>query len=223
RPSPSPTLDRLAARGLLFEDSVSQSSWTMPSVASIFTGLHPRSHGAAGMNRASGDAMSRAEFLADAVLTWAELAQRAGLTTVGVSANPLVGRATNLAQGFETFSELPWNSKIFGWPPATEVNALFLDWLRQHRAWRFVAYLHYMEPHDPYSPPARLRAPPSPGMDSRIATGWATPLANAINFHGAPPLSAAEIGHLRALYDGEIRPWDETLGELLRDLEALGV
>src|SRR4029453_14458603 len=40
RPSPSPTLDRLAARGLLFEDSVSQSSWTMPSVASIFTGLH---------------------------------------------------------------------------------------------------------------------------------------------------------------------------------------
>src|SRR2546430_5626984 len=46
RPSPSPTLDRLAADGLVFENAIAQSSWTLASVASILSGLHPRSHGA---------------------------------------------------------------------------------------------------------------------------------------------------------------------------------
>src|SRR5205814_7135769 len=44
-PSPSPNLDRLAERGLLFEQAIAQAPWTTPSVATILTGLHPRSHG----------------------------------------------------------------------------------------------------------------------------------------------------------------------------------
>src|SRR5439155_2693639 len=44
-PSPSPTLDALAARGVLFETMVAQSSWTMPASATLLTGLHPRDHG----------------------------------------------------------------------------------------------------------------------------------------------------------------------------------
>jgi len=47
-PSPSPVVDRLATGGLVFEHVVAQSSWTMPSVATLFTGLHPRSHGVVG-------------------------------------------------------------------------------------------------------------------------------------------------------------------------------
>src|SRR5262249_6040508 len=37
-PSPSPALDRFAARGLVFDVAVGQASWTMPAVASIFSG-----------------------------------------------------------------------------------------------------------------------------------------------------------------------------------------
>src|SRR5262249_30555817 len=40
-PSPSPNLDALAAAGLVFTQAIAQSSWTLPSVASLFTGLHP--------------------------------------------------------------------------------------------------------------------------------------------------------------------------------------
>src|SRR5262249_29981759 len=43
-PSPSPTLDAFARRGLRFEQTIAQASWTMPSVASVLTGLHPRVH-----------------------------------------------------------------------------------------------------------------------------------------------------------------------------------
>src|SRR5206468_10982811 len=44
-PSPSPTLDALAARGALFEQNVADASWTLPSTASILTALYPLAHG----------------------------------------------------------------------------------------------------------------------------------------------------------------------------------
>jgi arylsulfatase A-like enzyme len=219
-PSPSPTLDRFAGRGLVFEDSVSQSSWTMPSVASILTGLHPRSHGAPGMRGVGGEVNPETGFLADALVTWPELAQRAGLTTVAVSANPLMSGATNLAQGFETLVELPWGSTTDEWSHASDVNRLFLDWLARHRAWRFVAYLHYMEPHDPYWPPESMRPPPPPGLRPLVAQGR---VAKTVKTKGAAPLSDLEVEYLRGLYAGEVRAWDEQFASLLRGLESAGV
>jgi arylsulfatase A-like enzyme len=219
-PSPSPTLDRLASRGLVFEDSISQSSWTMPSVASILTGLHPRSHGTPGMRGVAGDVTPETGFLADALVTWPELAQRAGLTTVAVAANPLMSRATNLAQGFETLVELPWGSTTDAWSPASDVNRIFLDWVAGHRAWRFVAYLHYMDPHDPYWPPESMRPPQPPGLRPLVAQGR---VAKATKTKGAPPLTPVEVEYLSKLYTGEVRAWDEQLAALLHGLESAGV
>lgn len=218
-PSPSPTLDALARRGLVFEDSVSQSSWTMASVGSILTGLHPRSHGAPPVTGRQPGADPSWGFLAERLVTWPELAQQAGITTVGVSANPLISRGTNLAQGFETFTEFPWDGRRHGWYAATEVNQHFLDWLDRNRAWRFVAYLHYMEPHDPYAPPPAMRPPPPAGLDRRLVAGDVTPAANAINVRGGAPLPAEAIAYLRQLYDAEIRVWDDALASLLAELE----
>lgn len=42
----SPALDRLAAEGVVFTNATSVSGWTLPSVASIFTGRYPKDHGA---------------------------------------------------------------------------------------------------------------------------------------------------------------------------------
>ncbi len=222
-PSPTPTLDALAAGGTVFENAVSQSSWTLPSVASLFTGLHPRTHGTPGMATAGGDPETRGRILADALLTWAELAQHAGITTVGVSANPLVTRATNLAQGFEAFEELPWDGARFDWRPASDINRRFLEWLETNRDWRFVAYLHYMEPHDPYDPPAALRPPPPAGIRPGVASGRITPLAKAVNFRGAPGLSATELTYVRELYDADVRAWDQSFAALLQGLAAARV
>jgi arylsulfatase A-like enzyme len=223
-PSPSPTLDRLAGEGLLFEQAVAQSSWTMPSMASLFTGLHPRSHGALGdLRHRRGDDVPGGEFLADDVVTWAELAARAGITTVGLSANPLVSRATNLAQGFETFVDFPWDPAGRNWTPAAEINRAFLRWLAPNRGYRFAASLHYMEPHDPYTPPAALRPAAPAGVRPNVAAGWIRDLANRVNWHAGPPAPPAEIEHLRRLYAGEIRAWDDALAGLLEGLDALGL
>ena len=44
----SPRLDAFAAEAVLFERALAQSSWTLPAMASLFTGLEPQSHGATG-------------------------------------------------------------------------------------------------------------------------------------------------------------------------------
>src|SRR5438128_505163 len=213
-PSPSPVVDRLAAGGLVFEQAVAQSSWTMPSVATLFTGLHPRSHGVVGASADGAPAASDPGFLADTLPTLAERAEAAGVTTVGVSGSPLVSRATNLARGFETFVEFGWDRARNDWPPAAEVNARFLAWLARNRALRLLAHLPYMDPHDPYTPPAALRPPAPPGVRPAVAAGQAEGLARRVNAPGGSALSGAEVEHLRRLYDAEIRAWDAELGTL---------
>jgi arylsulfatase A-like enzyme len=228
RPSPSPNLDRLAERALVFEQAIAQSSWTVPSVATLFTGLHPRSHGAWLASHDDTDGASDVMFLPDSLPTLAGEAQRAGITTVAVSANPLVSHGTNFAQGFETFVEFGMESrerpdgKAKDWAPAADVDAKFLAWLRRNRGRRFLAYLHYMEPHDPYTPRGE-RPPPPPGLSPALAHGEVFDAAQRIDWHGGAPLPEPVVAWLRQLYDGEIRGWDDELGRLLPALDALGV
>jgi arylsulfatase A-like enzyme len=222
-PSPTPALDAFAARGLVFDVTVAQSSWTMPSVAALLTGLHPRSHGAVGPDVQAADGQGTGTFLPDALVTLAEVAQGAGVTTMGVSTNVLIGRATNLAQGFETFVELPFDDHARDYAPATAVNREFLAWLARARGLRFLAYLHYMEVHGPYGA-ARSRPPDAPpSMRADLAAGDIHDFARKMNRRQVPPPTPVEVAHLRALYDQDVRRWDHAFGELVAALDAAGV
>jgi arylsulfatase A-like enzyme len=214
QPSPSPTLDRLAADGLVFDAAVSQAPWTAPAVATYFTGLNPLSHGV----RGAGGPI----FLADAHRTLAEEAARAGITTLGVSANPLVARGTNFAQGFEVFREFGWDRARQRWAGAATVVAAALADLRAARGRRFLAYLHFMETHDPYAAAPDLHPPAPAGVSPRAAAGKAHELAQAQREGGTAP-SAEDLAYLRTLYDAAIRSWDRQLGVLLDGLERLGL
>jgi len=223
-PSPSPTLDRLAAGGTLFEHAISQSSWTLPSVGTILTGLHPRSHGMVGGpsgDRAEAQSDGNGAYLPDSVRTIASEARLAGITTLGVSANPIVSSATNLARGFETFVEFPSARARTNWTPARAVDDSFLTWLRENRRYRFFAYLHYMEPHAPYSPPEALRPAPPADATPHLLAG--VPPVRRVNLRRGPLVPSSQLTYLRALYDGEIRAWDDELATLLRGLEELGL
>ncbi len=226
-PTMTPQLDRLAARGLVVDEMVSASSWTMPSVATLFTGLYPQSHGVLGRppdeRFATGEAGVDPAFLSDALPTLATQAQESGITTVAVSANPVVSRATNFARGFETFVETGWDRKRRNWTPAGEVNATFIRWLRANRGRRFLGYLHYMEPHDPYTPTPALRPAPPPGVRAAIASGDVEGVSRRLRHGVGPPLPPHELGYVRTLYGLEIRDWDAALAPLVDALDRLGV
>jgi arylsulfatase A-like enzyme len=224
-PSASPTLDRLAGEGLVFDRAVAQSSWTLPSVASIFTGLHARSHGV-GVGR--GDTPTRGAysdwaFLPDALPTLSGQAQAAGITTVAVVGNWLISRGTNFARGFESFVEFRPDGTHRVVARASEINAAFLRWLRHNADKRFLAYLHYIDPHAPYAPPDGFRPLPPAAVRPKVAAGEIDTLKKTIDGSRGVQLPPHEASYLRALYDAEIRYWDTELGRLLDALASFGL
>ncbi len=89
----SPYLERLAESGVVFSQALASSTWTKPSVASLFTSLHPSAH------RAKGNQ----DFLSGSVVTLAEVLRDAGYATLGVTANPLIAPTFGFTQGFMDF------------------------------------------------------------------------------------------------------------------------
>lgn len=91
----TPNLDAFASSSTRFVDDVSAGVWTLPSMASILTGLYPAQHG---MNRPD-------RPLSAALETVPQLLDRHGYRTAGFSANPHIGRAFGLDRGFQEFHE----------------------------------------------------------------------------------------------------------------------
>lgn len=89
----SPTMDRLAEEGALFEVVTSSSSWTMPAHASLFTGLPEFVHG---VDRSSRQLIPDKRTLAEAM-------QAAGYRTVGIWSNLFFDPQFGLDQGFEAY------------------------------------------------------------------------------------------------------------------------
>ncbi len=124
----SPNLDRFAAQGVVFEQAIAPAQWTVPSHASMFTGLYPTAHGVVQSSRAlSTDRPHLAETLRDA-----------GYDTVGFCNNPLVGILNNgFKRGFRTFynyggafPSLPQSSSHLPWPLSRAAEA-YTQFLRR--------------------------------------------------------------------------------------------
>ena len=89
----SPNLDRLAGAGVLFEQHVSSSSWTLPGHASLFTSVPDAVHGCSDTPFA----------LAEEHTTLAERFRESGWATGGFFAGPYLHPAFGLSQGFEHY------------------------------------------------------------------------------------------------------------------------
>jgi arylsulfatase A-like enzyme len=90
----TPNLDRFAAQGALFEQAVSPAQWTIPSHASLFSGLYPTAH----------QVTQSSHTLSPDIPHLAEILSAAGYQTVGFCNNPLVGILNNgFKRGFQVF------------------------------------------------------------------------------------------------------------------------
>ncbi len=202
----SPTIDRLAKEGVLFEKAISQSSWTWPATATLLTGLYPYTHG-----------VTKAEqcYLAQRLPCAGEIFQGEGFRTKGVSANPLICEAQNFDQGFEELVE------IFH-EPAEVVNEHAIPYLRAQGDERFFLYLHYMDPHYPYAPPEEDLRHFREGRDGEKDNKIYKAIAEAKN-QVVLQKFAGEVQYLTDLYDGEIRHFDNHLEKLLNVLTETGL
>ncbi len=117
----SPCIDAFATEATLFRRAVSTAQWTIPSHASMFTGLYPSAHGV----------LQSYSVLPDAVPTLAERLSAGGYYTAGFCNNPLVGVINNgLRRGFYSF--LNYSGLLTSRPNQAGVPS---GWLDQYRQW----------------------------------------------------------------------------------------
>lgn len=242
----TPFLKKWAANARVFENCFSTAGSTIPSHASMFTGLLPSEHG------------THAEhtFLDDRHTTIAEILKHDGYQTFLYSANPNISKSVNFHQGFEV-EEHPWDkryrsaairivqrkiaSEVHGGGLLQKIRAgretnlgveatgglnqrALIDWLNKRNKKRpYFAFLNYMEAHQPLIPAKeyRLRMMSAPKVEKsyKIDGSWRHTFLYTF---GLDEYSDEKLEIMAATYDATLLELDELFQTLIETLEARG-
>jgi len=247
----TPELDRWAAGARVFENCLSTAGYTLPSHASLFTGLLPSEHCADNDHTR----------LDDRYTTIAELLRSAGYRNYLYSANPHVSSAGNFDQGFD-LAEHPWSprfsqraalivrGKLLERDSTSELARAFeraernegrlsawnikaagelaqqalLDWLdASDRRRPFFAFVNYMEAHRPLVPPRRYRERMMAAADvERSYEVDRSWLPTWEYTFGLREFDDRQIELTRATYDAALAELDDLFARLIQALQARG-
>jgi choline-sulfatase len=171
-PGTTPTFAALAARGVRFTNAYTTVPTTFPAHASIMSGLYPAGHGVHENGR----------NLDGRVPLLAERLRAKGYTTAALVSGYPLERRFGLDRGFDLYDD------EFG-PGGNERTAALttdraLAWLASSRDRPIFLWVHYYDPHEPYSPPEPFR--------SRFATD---------PYRGEIAYMDAELGRLLAAFE----------------------
>lgn len=214
----SPTLDALAARGVCFEDVTAAAPWTLPSHATMLTGLYPSHHGV----------RSHETRLSEDVVTLAEEFHEDGFQTFAVVNTHNVGAPQfRLRQGFEEFryvietEEDPGTGRVRTFNSGETIVSTAKELLAGRAGDEpFFLFLHFYDAHTDFTPKSEYRerfvAPYSGSLD-----GSTTQLAEARQ--RMETLSDDDLRFLQELYEAEIRQLDDLLGRFFVWLESEGL
>jgi len=244
--STTPHVAAWADAARVYENCVSVGSTTVPSHASLFTGLLPSEHGAHNMQ----------PVLDESFDTIAELAKRNGYATYLFSENPYISADGKFDQGFD-LSEHPWDQRYReqalritqgkipdeqrrrqlqasfqrGTLPIRRIKAAgelaqqgVESWLATLTTGRpFFIVLNYMEAHHPLLPPRKYRERfMTPEQVQRSYEGelsWEAAWSYAV---GLADLSDEQLELIRLTYDAALAELDDLFGGLLASLEKSG-
>ncbi len=219
----TPHLEAFAREGVVLTNARSQAACTFPSVNSLLTSRLPatflRRGGTLG--------------IPETVRSLPEILREKGYATAAVSASTVVRNmpskvnpAGGFGRGFEVFDESCHLQR------ADCVSGKALELLPKDDSRPWFLYLHYMEPHAPYRPPAdhprRIAATFARAREQGVS-GWARkgeiwPIVRHL-YEGQARyrLTPQNLGHLSDLYDEEIASIDEQLGKLFEALRERGL
>jgi arylsulfatase A-like enzyme len=149
-PPTPPGVDALAQRGILFENAYAPMPQTLPSHATLFTGLSPRRHGA----------LENAYALSGAAETLAELLSDRGYQTAAFIGARILDDTTGMEQGFDVFDQPTGVARDKQHPVerrADSVTDSALAWaLTRHTNGKpYLLWAHYYDAHGPWEPAAR--------------------------------------------------------------------
>jgi arylsulfatase A-like enzyme/4-amino-4-deoxy-L-arabinose transferase-like glycosyltransferase len=251
--STTPRLDAWARGARVFENATSAAGHTLPSHASLFTGLLPSEH----------CVHHESPRLDDRFATLAELLRGAGYQTFLYSENPHVAAgSSNLAQGFDAV-EHPWSPAraeaarrivLAKLPPEDRSSELperlaaserglaplsawnikaagelaeqaVVEWLeRRDPARPWFVFVNYMEAHRPTIPPRRFRERMLPPAEVDASYRVDRSWLPTWEYtFGLREMGERELELTRATYDAALAELDELTAGLLEALESRGL
>lgn len=229
----SPNLNKIAEKSVIFENAVSQSSWTLPSHSSIFTGKYPSNH----------KAIMTHQKLNQEETTLTEILNTKGFYTAGFIGGPYCQSRYGIGQGFMTYRDRLdfWNyipifdslrfRLIIDWfspnlnrilgidneKTSTEINKEVFKWLEKNKDQTFFMFINYFDPHSPYN------------LGSKFKKYFTTNTMSYYYVDSAFSIKRNEdfpedvIDYMLKLYDTEIFYLDLNLGKLFNKLDEFGI
>lgn len=230
----TPNLDRLADQGVLFETVVAESSWTLPTHMTMLTGLSAASHG---MEYSSNSPLNPDHR------TLAGMLRQAGYQTRGLFSGPYLHPIFGFGEGFDRYEsvggQIAYDEDGFSVADgradterkiravnhashrtitSPEVTERAIDFLSEEHGKPFFLFLHYFDVHYDYNPPEDVWRQFDPDYRGQL-TGENYDRNPAVHAR----MSRADLEHVVALYDGEIRFTDEYLGRLIDTVDRNGL
>jgi arylsulfatase A-like enzyme len=193
----TPNLDALIQQADWSGRAIASSSWGMPSMASLLTGLRPWQH-----------RVLRAEDrIPPALVTLPEALQARGYETLGFTGEPMYSKEAGFGQGFDLLTRLG---------KGTEAG----EKLKSAGSGRRFVWVHFSEPQAPYFRRPKLSA--RLGVRGRDLPLRVLPHQLAPFFDPAVPLPPELEQRFRTMYRLNVAWADDRLGTLLQELRASG-
>lgn len=215
----SPTMDDLAKQGVLCEGMFCPAIPTFPSYTTLYTGQHPITHTIVS-HPSKNQLDPNSPFLPSHFLM-------SGYTTCAVDS--LMRSRMWFGRGYEYYIDPSMRHTLqFLGVTCEELNHRSIQWLRAHADEPFFLFIHYWDPHWPFNPPERYRSlfyegnPTDPDNHS-LDSWWQHPLGAAARttWLRSEDGLITDADYVAALYDQEIRYFDDGVAQIIQALDDL--
>ncbi|HPM78211.1 MAG TPA: sulfatase [bacterium] len=190
-PGNTPALDEFAKESIRFTRAYAPAPWTIPSHASLLTGLAGHHHGAVTM-----DSRLRPE-----VFTLAERCKQKGYATGAFVTSFMLSPRYGFGAGFDHYLMAPE-------APAEQVVDAAVEWIQNHKYQPSFLFLHLFDPHWPYDPADRSL----PGANADSFHGFVGEVL---------PADDTLRAQWRERYRRDIRMADKALGRFIAKVKSL--
>ncbi len=212
----SPNVDRFARGGVLFRSAFSHAPETNPSLSSLMTSHYPHET----------KVLTNHYVLPPAAVTLPAILRAKGYRTGAIVSNITLQRGSGFEQGFDEYDDHMDDKVLMGIERiAPKTTQAAIAWLERNAGGRFFLWVHYNDPHGPYTPPAPYNTmfvePPTGGgkklpVARRGGSRGGIPEYQLLGDHRDPQYYISQ-------YDGEIRFLDAAFGDLIKKIRDLGL
>lgn len=205
----TPRLDGLATESVRFANLHAPASWTLPTLASLLTGLQPQSHDA---GRTLGDEDFAPTALGPGAPTLAGVMTDEGFFAAGVYNNIFLGPSFGISRGFDLYHWIEEEDDVL-------VDRAVELLRRYHDQRRLFLFLHLFGPHNPYAPPGDACE-----VARRLEPGYGGSIdCEADRRPGFPVPPPDDWPWIEALYRAEVAYTDRQVGRFLDAMDEMGL